>query len=139
MENSSGQLAIWVTACVTILGVILTSLFAIIAGNKSRQNEHKLAVLKILLEASYKEYEFRTKNEIKEAKEMDEIPNIKSFTEYIIFYNEMSKLYTDKSITPEEIKSTLENNKKLIDSYYLNRKVYLPDYHKEKREKIKHL
>ena len=116
-------------AAVTALIGIITAFVTMITNALSRKNERKLAVLKVLLEAAYKEYEFRTKQDLEEAKSLNKIVKIKSFTEYIIFYKEMAAIFSKKNINEDDIINTLKNNKKLIDTYYLKREEYKPDYY----------
>lgn len=129
-----------ITTNQVILGAIISASIALIVATitafvtmrinvLSRRSERKLAILKILLEAAYKEYEFRTKQDIDEAKAKNEKPKIKSFTEYVIFYKEMAAVFSNESISEQNIIDTLKNNKKLIDTYYSKREEFRPEYH----------
>ena len=89
-----------------------------------------LAILKVLLEAAYKEYEFRTKQDLEEAKLQGKIAKIKSFTEYIIFYREIADIFSNQTVSSDDIISSLKKNKVLIDTYYINREKEKPEYHK---------
>lgn len=119
-----------ITASIALIVGIITAFVTLRSNALARKNEKKLAVLKVLLEAAYKEYEFRTKQDLEEAKSQNRIAKIKSFTEYIIFYKEMSAIFANENITETDIINTLRNNKKLIDTYYVKRDEFKPEYHK---------
>jgi len=80
-------------SAVLIVGIV-TAFLTYESNALATKNDHKLAVLKVLLEAAYKEYEFRTKQDIKEAKLLGNIAKIKSFTESIIFYREIADIFS---------------------------------------------
>ena len=94
---------VFITACATVMVAIIGSVVTIWNSNRARKDEHKLALLKVLLEAAYKEYEFRATKDIEDAKARNQEPKIKSFTEYIIFYKEWSTLFTKDDITEQEL------------------------------------
>lgn len=119
-----------ITGSVTLIVGMITAFVAMRTNALSRRNERKLEVLKVLLDAAYKEYELRTKQDLEEAKLQNRTARIKSFTEYIIFYKEMATIFASEKITEKDIINTLKNNKKLIDTYYLKREEFRPDYHK---------
>lgn len=119
-----------ITASVALIVGIITAFVTMRTNAVSRKNESKLAVLKVLLEAAYKEYEFRTNQDLEEAKLQNKPAKIKSFTEYIIFYKEMAAIFSNENICEEDIINSLKNIKKLIDTYYLKREEYRPEYHK---------
>jgi hypothetical protein len=118
-------------ATITIAVAIIGNTITIVNSTLARKNEHKLAILKILLEAGYKEYEFRTKQDIEIANSKGEEPKIKSFMEYIIFYKELSVLFAKTKVREDDLILSLKKNKILIDSYYENREIYRPEYHQE--------
>lgn len=138
MDTTTNQVILGaaITASIALIVGIITAFVTMRTNALSRKSEKKLAVLKVLLEAAYKEYEFRTKQELEEAKAKNETAKIKSFTEYVIFYKEMSKVFSLENITEKDIINTLKNNKKLIDTYYKNREEYRPEYHKIQDENI---
>lgn len=119
----------FITAMVTLAVAIIGAVVTILTNAASRRNEHRLSILKVLLEAAYKEYEYRTTQDLAEAAAQNRAPHIKSFTEYIIFYNKFAKVYSKKRISEEDIIEALRENKKLIDTYYTQREEYRPDYH----------
>ncbi len=132
MDNNNATLiTVIITASVTLIVAIIGAVVTILSNAAARKNEHRLAVLKVLLEAAYKEYEFRTTQDLAEAKAANRIPNIKSFTEYIIFYSQMSGVFSKGKISEDDIISCLKDNKKLIDAYYANRDGLRPEYHKQ--------
>jgi hypothetical protein len=119
-----------ITASVALIVGIITAYLTFKSNALSRKNEHKLAILKVLLEAAYKEYEFRTKQDLEEAKLQGKIAKIKSFTEYIIFYREIADIFSNQTVSSDDIISSLKKNKVLIDTYYINREKEKPEYHK---------
>jgi hypothetical protein len=133
MDITSNQVILGasITASIALIVGIITAYATIYNSWKSRKNEKQLAILKVLLEAAYKEYEFRTKQEIENAKAENRTAKIKSFTEYVIFYKQMGILFSKDQISEDDIVNTLQNNKALIDTYYLQREKYRPEYHKE--------
>ena len=133
MNVNTTMITAVIAAGTALLSAIVAGVFALVNSQKSRQNEHRLAILKTLLDAAYKEYEFRTKQEIEEAKASGSEPNIKSFTEYIIFYKEFAQLYVKPKMSVQDIAATLESNKKLIDAYYLERERFRPEYHNQSK------
>lgn len=92
-------ITVCITAGVAFITAIITSLVALRTNALSRKNEHKLAVLKVLLEVAYKEYEFRTKADVEDANQKNKAPKIKSFTEYVIFYREMAEVFSHDIVT----------------------------------------
>ena len=133
MDISTNQviLGACVTASIALIVGIITAFVTMYNSAQSRKNEKKLAILKVLLEAAYKEYEFRTKQDLEEAKAQNKTVKIKSFTEYVIFYKQMGLIFSKDEITEEDIVNTLKNNKKLIDAYYIKREEFRPAYHLE--------
>lgn len=119
-----------ITSVITLLVAVIGGIIALLTNAASRRNDHRLSVLKVLLEAAYKEYEFRTKQDIELAKSENKIPNIKSFTEYIIFYKGMAKVFSKRRTKKDDIITCLEKNKELIDTYYDNREKHRPKYHR---------
>lgn len=113
-----------VTAGITLITAIVSAVVALKTNSLSRKNEHKLAILKILLEAAYKEWEFKSTNDIKKNKQ------IKSFTEYIIFYRKMADVFSNEIVKKEDIIEALQKNKDLIDTYYEQREKELPEHYK---------
>ncbi|MBK8382301.1 MAG: hypothetical protein IPL16_10505 [Ignavibacteria bacterium] len=85
MDITTNQSCIWCShCCISSVNCRLITAFVTMRTNAvSRKNESKLAVLKVLLEAAYKEYEFRTNQDLEEAKLQNKPAKIKSFTEYI--------------------------------------------------------
>jgi len=118
-----------ISASIALIVATITAFVTVRINVLSRRSERKLAVLKVLLEAAYKEYEFRTKQDIDEAKAKNVELKLKSFTEYVIFYKEMAAVFSNESISEQNIIDTLKNNKKLIDTYYSKREEYRPEYH----------
>jgi len=114
----------------TLAAGFFTLAITLYEGSRSRIHERKLEVLKVILEAAYKEYEYRTTQDLAEAKEKNKTAVILSFTEYIIFYSRISETITKKNASEEDIKNALSENKTLIDAYYKNRDIYRPEYHK---------
>jgi len=134
MDFTTNQIAILtvsITASIALIVGIITALVTLRTNALSRKNDHKLAVLKVLLEAAYKEYEFRTKSDMGTAISLKKIPKIKSFTEYIIFYKEIAELFSKDIVTPEEFINSLKKNKILINTYYTHRELEKPEYHNE--------
>jgi hypothetical protein len=123
-------------ATVTILGGIIAAAVTFIQGYQIRIHERKLGVLTVLLEAAYKEYEYRTNQDLAKAEKNKTVPKIKSFTEYIFFYSGISEVLTEGDITPKDIENTLIKNKILIDAYYTNRELHKPAYHEQPDIKI---
>ncbi len=124
MEFTTNQMTlsvVCITVAIALITATITAFVALRTNTLSRKNEHKLSVLKVLLEAAYKEYEFRTKSDIEEAKKANKIVKIKSFTEYIIFYREMAEIFSNDVVSREDIIKSLEKNKVLIDTFYDNR------------------
>jgi len=113
-----------ITASIALIVGIITAFVTMRTNALSRKNELKLGILKVLLEGAYKEYEFRAKQDIDDAKAKNKRPEVKSFTEYIIFYKGMAAILSNEKISEEDIIITLKNNKKLIDIYYLKRKEF---------------
>ncbi len=113
---------------VAIIVAFSAAAVTLISNAYTRRHEKKLAILKVILEAGYKEYEFRTKEIYDRAKaEGKEPTDVLSFTEYIIFYREMSEVFAKENVTEGDIRKALEGNKKLIDTYYRERKNYPPN------------
>lgn len=123
-------ITVTVGASATIITAAVSAVVALRNNNKSRKSEYKLSILKILLDAAYKEYEFRTKADLLNAGKTGDLSKIKSFTEYIIFYKELADLFSLESMNESDLVDSLKKNKKLIDSYYLNREKERPEYHK---------
>lgn len=130
ITNNQVILAACVSASVAFLVGIITAFVNMRTNARARKNEKKLAVLKILLDAAYKEYEFRTKQDLEEARLNNKKARIKSFTEYIIFYQQMGLIFEKEDITREDIIGTMRHNKTLIDTYYKKRDEFRPEYHK---------
>jgi len=128
--NQITLITVCITAGVAFITAIITSLVALKTNALSRKNEHKLAVLKVLLEVAYKEYEFKTKADIEDANQKNIVPKIKSFSEYVIFYREIAEVFSHDIVNKEDIVNSLEKNKVLIDTYYENREKYRPEFHK---------
>lgn len=128
-ENQLTLVTVIIGASATLITAIIGAVVAIRNNNKSRKNEHRLSILKILLEAAYKEYEFRTKEDLAKQSGDDSI-KIKSFAEYIIFYRELADLFSKEEVSENELINSLQKNKKLIDSYYKYRELERPEYHK---------
>ena len=133
MNISTNQviLGACVTASVALIVGIITAYLTFKSNALSRRNEHKLAVLKVLLEAAYKEYEFRTKQDLDKANAQGKIAKIRSFTEYIIFYRGIADIFSNQTVSSDDIINSLKKNKLLIDTYYTNREMERPEYHKE--------
>jgi len=131
MEITANQviLGACISASIVLIVGIITAGTTIYTTSQARSNEKKLAILKVLLEAAYKEYELRTKQDLEFAKEKNETPKIKAFIEYVIFYKQMSLIFSKNKITPEDIETTLKENKILIDTYYSKRDENRPEYH----------
>jgi|GEM_PF-5565519 hypothetical protein len=133
MENSTIITGI-ITSGATIITVLITATVTIRSNAKARKHDHKLSILKVLLEAGYKSYELRTKLILEEAKDKkQETKNFLSFTEYIIYYRKMADVFSQEKVTENDIVQALKENKKLIDTYYIEREVYRPDYHQQNK------
>ena len=132
MDFTSEQITILtvvISSSVTILAAIIAASVTIRTNSKARTHEQKLAILKILLESAYKEYEFRTKTEIETDEKKGRESQIKSFTEYIVFYRELSTLFSQETVNETDLINSLKKNKKLIDTYYEHREIERPEYH----------
>lgn len=123
-------LTIIIGATATVTASIIAATVAIMNNKHTRKSEHKLSILRILLDAAYKEYEFRTQVDYEKIKNGEKV-KIKSFTEYIIFYMELSNLFNREYIDEQALITSLKRNKILIDVYYRTRESERPDYHKK--------
>ena len=130
MDNNTAIITVCITGLVTLLAAIIAGIITFFSNKLARKNDHKLAVLKVLLEAAYKEYEFRTNKDLDEAKANGKTAKIKSFTEYIIFYKEMADIFSNESVSETDLINSLKKNKVLIDAYYKNREELRPEYYK---------
>ncbi|MEO8109770.1 MAG: hypothetical protein ABI594_07065 [Ginsengibacter sp.] len=133
MDNNTAIITVCITGLVTLLAAIIAGTLTFFSNKLARKNDHKLAVLKVLLEAAYKEYEFRTKQDLEEAKAAGETARIKSFIEYIIFYKEIANIFSNETVSENDLINSLKKNKVLIDAYYTNREEQRPEYHKQSR------
>lgn len=129
MEDTENWSAI-ITAIVALAVALISGVITIWINIQARKNEHRLAILKVLLEAGYKEYEFRANQDIERAKHDGKPLKVKSFTEYIIFYKSLAETFSKKKITEKDIEEALRKNKILIDAYYQQREEHRPEYHK---------
>lgn len=100
-----------ITGAVTLVAALITALVTLNTNALARKNEHRLSILQVLPEAAYKEYEFRTTEDFAAAKSSGRTPKIKSFTEYIIFYREMSEIFSKETVTEADIITSLEKIK----------------------------
>jgi hypothetical protein len=57
-----------VTASIALIVGIVTAFATMHTNAQARKSEKKLAILKVLLEAAYKEYEFRTNQDLEDGK-----------------------------------------------------------------------
>lgn len=119
-----------ITASIALIVGMITAFVTMFTNAQARKNERKLAILKVLLEAAYKEYEFRTKQDLEDAKNNKKEIRIKSFTEYVIFYKQMGLIFAKNEINEADIINTLKRNKELIDTYYNSREEHRPEYHR---------
>jgi len=131
MDNNTAIITVCITGLVTLITAIIAGTLTFFSNKLARKNDHKLALLKVLLEAAYKEYEFRTKQDLEEAKAAGKTAKIKSFTEYIIFYKEIAEVFSNESVSENDLINSLKKNKVLIDAYYVNREEQRPEYHKQ--------
>jgi hypothetical protein len=99
------------------------------------KHQRKIEVLKVVLDAAYKEYEFRTSQLLELAKETKENVELYSFTEYLIFYTKISETITKKNLTEKDMQNALKENKVLIDSYYKYKEQFPINRTKQKDEK----
>ena len=108
------------------LALSLIHIFATnyVSNQLTLKHQRKVEVLKVILDAAYKEYEFRTKQKLEIAKVKNEVVEIASFTEYIIFYAKIAETITKENLKEEDILNSLKENKILIDSYYKYRDQY---------------